>query len=44
MSQPHATERVRAHWCHHGSPASRVTDVEVAWEEVRGESVFRLTV
>jgi acylphosphatase len=29
-------------WCHRGSPASRVTDVEVTWEEPRGESVFRV--
>jgi acylphosphatase len=31
-------------WCHRGSPASHVTGVEVAWEEVRGEGVFRVTV
>lgn len=30
-------------WCHRGSPASRVTAVEVAWEEVREERGFRVT-
>jgi acylphosphatase len=30
-------------WCHRGSPASRVTGVEVAWEDVRGESGFRVS-
>ena len=29
-------------WCHRGSPASRVTGVEVAWETPRGESGFRV--
>jgi acylphosphatase len=29
-------------WCHRGSPASRVTEVEVTWEEPRGESGFRV--
>lgn len=29
-------------WCHRGSPAARVTGVEVDWEEPRGESEFRL--
>jgi len=39
-----APESVQAviHWCHQGSPASRVTGVEVAWEEPRGESGFRV--
>lgn len=27
-------------WCHRGSPASRVTGVEVRWEEVQGERSF----
>ncbi len=27
-------------WCHRGSPASRVTGVEVAWETPRGERGF----
>jgi acylphosphatase len=29
-------------WCYRGSPAARVTGVEVAWEEPRGESKFRV--
>ncbi|MBI2562373.1 MAG: acylphosphatase [candidate division NC10 bacterium] len=29
-------------WCHRGSPASRVTGVEVAWETPRGEHGFRV--
>jgi acylphosphatase len=29
-------------WCHRGSPASRVTAVEVTWEEPRSESRFRV--
>jgi acylphosphatase len=28
-------------WCHRGSPASRVTGVEVSWEIPRGERGFR---
>lgn len=28
-------------WCHRGSPASRVTGVEVAWEAPRAERGFR---
>jgi acylphosphatase len=28
-------------WCHRGSPASRVTAVEVSWEAPRGERGFR---
>jgi acylphosphatase len=28
-------------WCHRGSPASRVTGVEVVWEAPRGERGFR---
>ena len=27
-------------WCHRGSPASRVTRVEVAWEAPRGDCGF----
>ncbi|MGQ9475909.1 MAG: acylphosphatase [Actinomycetota bacterium] len=31
-------------WCWKGSPSSRVTDVEVAWEDYRGEfEDFRIT-
>lgn len=31
-------------WCWEGSPSSRVTDVEVVWEEYRGEfEDFRIT-
>lgn len=29
-------------WCHRGSPASRVTDVEVVWEAPQGEQSFRV--
>jgi acylphosphatase len=29
-------------WCHGGSPASEVTGVDVAWEDPRGESGFRI--
>ena len=29
-------------WCHDGSPAARVTGVEIVWEELRGESGFRV--
>jgi acylphosphatase len=29
-------------WCHRGSPASRVTDVEVVWETPQGEQSFRV--
>ena len=29
-------------WCRHGSPASRVDGVEVAWEEASGEHEFRI--
>ena len=29
-------------WCHRGSPAAQVTGVEVAWEEPRSESGFRV--
>lgn len=31
-----AVERLVA-WCHKGSPAARVTDVAVTWEDWRGE-------
>jgi acylphosphatase len=31
-------------WCHRGSPASQVTGVDVAWEDVRGVSGFRVSV
>jgi acylphosphatase len=30
-------------WCHRGSPASRVTGVEVTWEDIRGEAGFRVS-
>jgi acylphosphatase len=30
-------------WCHRGSPASDVTGVEVVWEEIRGETGFRVS-
>jgi acylphosphatase len=30
-------------WCHRGSPAAAVTGVEVAWENIRGESGFRVS-
>jgi len=29
-------------WCHRGSPASHVTDVEVIWEPTQGERSFRV--
>jgi acylphosphatase len=29
-------------WCHRGSPASRVLDVEVVWEAPQGEQSFRV--
>lgn len=29
-------------WCHRGSPASRVTGVEVVWEAPQGERSFRV--
>jgi acylphosphatase len=29
-------------WCHRGSPASRVTGVEVVWEAPQGEWGFRV--
>jgi acylphosphatase len=29
-------------WCHRGSPAARVTSVEVTWEALRGERGFRV--
>jgi acylphosphatase len=29
-------------WCHRGSPASRVTSVEVVWESPQGERSFRV--
>ena len=29
-------------WCYRGSPAARVTDVEVVWEAPRGERSFRV--
>jgi acylphosphatase len=29
-------------WCHRGSPASRVTGVEVVWEPPQGERRFRV--
>ena len=29
-------------WCQRGSPAARVTGVEVQWEDARGERGFRV--
>jgi len=29
-------------WCHRGSPASRVTGVQVVWETPQGERSFRV--
>ena len=29
-------------WCHRGSPASQVTEVEVEWEAPEGEQSFRI--
>jgi acylphosphatase len=29
-------------WCHRGSPAAEITDVEVQWEAARGERDFRV--
>jgi len=29
-------------WCHRGSPASRVTEVEVIWEATQEEPSFRI--
>ena len=39
-----AAEAVSAmiQWCHTGSPAARVTGVEVAWEPPRGERGLRI--
>ncbi|MFB6281371.1 MAG: acylphosphatase [Haloferacaceae archaeon] len=36
-----AVERM-VEWCHEGSPAARVEDVEVTYEEPRGEDGFRV--
>lgn len=30
-------------WCRKGPPAARVTNVELRWEEARGEQGFRIT-
>ena len=35
-----ASVEAMIHWCHRGSPASRVTGVEVTWEAPQGESGF----
>src|SRR5512143_2783991 len=29
-------------WSHRGSPASQVTGVDVTWEEIRGDTGFRV--
>lgn len=29
-------------WCHRGAPRARVEKVEVAWEEPKGETTFRV--
>ncbi len=40
---PAAAVEAMIRWCHRGSPASEVTGVEVAREDVRGESGFRVS-
>ncbi len=40
---PTAGVEAMIRWCHRGSPASVVTGVDVAWEDVRGESGFRVS-
>jgi acylphosphatase len=40
---PPAAVEAMIRWCHRGSPAAQVAGVEVAWEDVRGESVFRVS-
>jgi acylphosphatase len=37
-----ATVEAMIQWCHRGSPAARVTGVEVGWEPPRGERGFRV--
>lgn len=37
-----ASVEAMVHWCHRGSPASRVTGVEVVWETPQGERTFRV--
>jgi acylphosphatase len=37
-----ASVEAMIHWCHRGSPAAQVTQVEVTWEVPRGESGFRV--
>ena len=39
---PRPSVEAMIQWCHRGSPASRVTGVEVTWEAPRGERGFRL--
>jgi acylphosphatase len=38
---PRPSVQAMIQWCHRGSPASRVTDVEVTWEAARAERGFR---
>jgi len=37
---PRQSVEAMVRWCHRGSPASRVTGVEVTWEAPRGERGF----
>ena len=38
---PEAVEAM-VRWCHRGSPASRVSNLQVAWEQPAGERGFRV--
>jgi acylphosphatase len=38
---PRPSVQAMIQWCHRGSPASRVTGVEVTWEAPRSERGFR---
>ncbi|MFB6152940.1 MAG: acylphosphatase, partial [Halodesulfurarchaeum sp.] len=39
---PEADVEEMVEWCHEGSPAARVEDVEVEYEDPTGESGFRI--
>ena len=39
---PAAAVEAMVQWCHRGSPASQVSDVQVLWEEPGGERGFRV--
>jgi acylphosphatase len=39
---PHEAVEAMVRWSQRGSPASRVTDVQVIWEEPAGEGGFRV--